>query len=116
LTGSHDDDGPTAVADDERGDAPEQEVTDETTGVAADDDHVRTLGFGCLEHRCAGVTEPDEVLGRDATLSGALDDPRQGLLALGADLIDPGVEQASRKLQATRVDDVQQDQARPDPR
>ena len=99
LARSDDNDRPSPVVDDVRGDAAKQEAADETAGVAADNDHVRALRVRSFDHGGPGVTFPDQVLSRDAVLSRVLDDPGDGRLALGSGTRSTrGVKQTARQL------------------
>ena len=66
----------------------------------------------CLRHgddARAGIPGPDDELGVDALVSGALDQRHKGLLALGPRLVDPGMRSESGE--SPSIEDVDDQEA-----
>jgi len=114
LTGPDDEDLLATVIDDIRRNASEQQTTDRTPSVAADDDDVRALRLGDLDQGCSGIALPDQGLSRDAAPTRSCHHRHQGRFALTSHLVDARMEQSTWQPEASRVDHAHEDQGRAD--
>jgi hypothetical protein len=94
------------MADDEVGDAAEEEAAHGSAAVTSYDNHVGLLASGRLDDRLAGITLPDEEVDMDAHFAA----PRHELLrrsfAAVADLVDAKTRVVSLAYEGARVDDA----------
>jgi hypothetical protein len=88
IAPAQDQDRASRVGDHVRRNAPEQQPPNWSERATAHHDHVGALGLCGLDDAISRVALPDEELRGDTTPASVLDRLAQGVLALGANLVD----------------------------